>query len=263
MQEDDAAGQGGAAAYNIRAVDRVCDLLDALQQQSATGLSLAALAESVSLPKSSTLRYLSALEARSYVERDAEDGSYRLGLAFRPQRFDYRAALREAVLPHLVKLRDRFEETMNFAVLDGIEVVHVEVVESERRVRLAASRGERACLHSTATGKVMAGQIPESRLRTILEQAGMPEFTADTITTVDGFLGEVKLTVERGWGIDDCENQPDGRCVAVPVDGLAVPAALSLSAPASRFASEDAQRVAHLLKKHMGPLVDAARDVPH
>ncbi|WP_433086334.1 IclR family transcriptional regulator [Dactylosporangium sp. CA-052675] len=262
MQDDDAAGQGGGAAYSIRAVDRVCDLLDALQQQPETGMSLAALAEAVSLPKSSTLRYLSALETRSYVERDLEDGSYRLGLAFRPQRFDYLAALRDAVLPPLVKLRDRFEETMNFAVLDGIEVVHVEVVESERRVRLAASRGERACLHSTATGKVMAGQIPEARLRAILEQTGMPVFTADTITSIDVFLNEVKLTAERGWGLDDCENQPDGRCVAVPVDGLAVPAALSLSAPASRFASEDAQRIAHLLRKQMTALADAARAVP-
>jgi IclR family acetate operon transcriptional repressor len=90
----------------------------------------------------------------------------------------------------------------------------------------------------------------------------MPGFTADTITTVDGFLHEVKLTAERGYGLDDCENQPDGRCVAVPVDGLAVPAALSLSAPASRFASEDAQRVAHLLRKHMTALADAARDIP-
>jgi IclR family acetate operon transcriptional repressor len=257
MGADDAAGP----AYSIRAVDRVCDLLDALQQQPVTGQSLAALAEAVSLPKSSTLRYLSALEARSYVERD-DEGSYRLGLAFQPQRFDYLAALRDAVLPHLVKLRDRFEETMNFAVLDGAQVVHVEVVESERRVRLAASRGERAYVHSTATGKVMSGQIAETRLRTILEQAGMPAFTADTITSVDAFVEEVKLTAERGYGLDDCENQPDGRCVAVPVDGLALPAALSLSAPASRFASEDAQRIAHLVRKQMGPLVDAAHDVP-
>jgi IclR family acetate operon transcriptional repressor len=259
---DDEPGASGGAAYPIRAVDRVCDLLDALQKEPTEGASLAALAEDVSLPKSSVLRYLSALEARDYVERDS-NGTYRLGLAFRPQRSEYLAALREAVLPHLVKLRDRFEETMNLAVLDGTEVVHVEVVESNRRVRLAASRGERARLHSTATGKVMAGQIPETRLRSILERAGMPAFTADTITNVDAFLADVKITAERGYGLDDCENQPDGRCVAVPIDGLAVPAAVSLSAPASRFASEDAQRVAHLLRKQMGPLVDAVRAVPH
>jgi IclR family acetate operon transcriptional repressor len=261
MRDDDLGDAPSGAAYPIRAVDRVCDLLDALQKRPTTGASLAALAEDVSLPKSSALRYLSALEARNYVERDAS-GVYRLGLAFRPQRSEYLAALREAVLPHLVKLRDRFEETMNFAVLDGTEVVHVEVVESARRVRLAASRGERACIHSTATGKVMAGQIPENRLRSILDQAGMPAFTADTITNVDAFLAEVKITVERGYGIDDCENQPDGRCVAVPVEGLAVPAAVSLSAPASRFASEDAQRVAHLLRKQLGPLIAAVRAVP-
>lgn len=256
----DSAGSG--AAYPIRAVDRVCDVLDALQAAS-DGASLTTLSEAVSLPKSSVLRYLSALEARNYVERDPENGTYRLGLAFRPDRSPYLQALRDAVYPHLVRLRDRFEETLNFAVLDGADVVHVEVAESDRRVRLAASRGERAPVHSTATGKVMAAQVPEGRLREILGHAGMPAFTADTITDVEEFLSEVKLTAERGYALDDCENQPDGRCVAVEVAGLGVPAAVSVSAPASRFASEDAPRVAHLLRKQLTPLVTAARAVPH
>lgn len=251
---------GPGAAYPIRAVDRACDLLDALQAVNA-GASLTTLAEIVSLPKSSALRYLSALEARNYVERDAADGTYRLGFAFRPQRSQYLEALRVAALPHLIKLRDRFEETTNLAVLDGVEVVHVEVVESERRVRLAAARGERAYVHSTAAGKVIAAQLPEHRLRSILEQAGMPAFTDDTITDVEAFLIDAKITGERGYGLDDCENQPDGRCVAVPIDGLAMPAAVSVSAPASRFASEDAARIAHMLRKQTGPLADALRRI--
>ena len=74
-----------AASYPIRAVERVCDILDVLQR-SRDGASLSDVAEVTALPKSSAYRYLSALEARRYVERDAANSLYRLGLAFRPQR---------------------------------------------------------------------------------------------------------------------------------------------------------------------------------
>src|SRR5581483_11445464 len=104
--------KGNSASYTIRAVDRVCKLLDALQN-SRDGASLTDLAHRVTLPKSSVLRYLSALEGRNYVERDPESGLFRLGLAFRPFQTQYLEALRSAALPHLLRLRDRFGETIN------------------------------------------------------------------------------------------------------------------------------------------------------
>jgi len=254
MSERESSG----APYPIRAVDRVCDLLDVLRRSDGV-VSLTRLAEEVSVPKSSVLRYVSALEARHYVERDRADGGYRLGTAFRPERSQLIDELRERSLPHLLRLRDRFDETVNLGILDGDDVVHVEVAECTRAVRLAARRGERGPLHSTAIGKAIATLLSEDSLRALLDSAGMPAITADTITTPDQFLAEVAVTAERGYALDDCENQPDGRCVAVPIDGLPVPAAVSVSAPASRFAAEDARRIAHQLGKHLSTLVSALR----
>src|SRR5699024_6605342 len=70
------------AAYPIRAVDRVCDILDALAE-AGRPVSLPEVAAAAELPKSSTFRYLAALEARRYVERSAGGGEYQLGPAFR------------------------------------------------------------------------------------------------------------------------------------------------------------------------------------
>lgn len=250
-----------AAAYPIRAVDRVCDLLDVLQR-SPDGISLTALADEVAVPKSSVLRYLSALEARSYVSRDGESGMYHLGFAFRPDRSAYVEALGRAAFPHLLKLRDRFDETMNLAILDGAQMLHVEVVESTRSVRLAASRGERAPLHSTATGKAVATMLPEAGVREILRRAGMARFTSKTIVDPDAFMKEVARVAEVGYGVDDCENQPDGRCVGITVPGLPVPAAVSVSAPSARLSSSDVPEVAATLRRHATPLVKALRAVP-
>ena len=58
-----------ASHYSIRAVQRVCDMLDYLRGSSA-GASLPDLASRLEMPKSSTFRYLVTLESRRYVERD-------------------------------------------------------------------------------------------------------------------------------------------------------------------------------------------------
>ena len=52
-----------------------------------------------------------------------------------------------------------------------------------------------------------------------------------------------------GYAVDDCENEEDGRCVAVPLTGLPVPAAVSLSAPANRLTVEAAVAAANVLRR--------------
>ncbi|MFI6390886.1 IclR family transcriptional regulator [Nonomuraea sp. NPDC050547] len=249
------------ATYPIRAVDRVCDVLDLLQE-SPEGVSLTLVAERTGLPKSSAMRYLMALEARRYAERDPADGTYRLGIAFRFDRTRYLELVRNAAEPYLVKLRDRFHETVNLGMLYGAEIVYVAVVESERSVRLSVDVGARAPIHSTAIGKAIATQLDEHRLREILGQAGMPAMTDDTITDPDAYVAEAAKVAAEGYAVDDCEDQPDGRCVAVLLPEVPVPSALSVSAPASRFAVEDAARIAHHLRKAAQELAETIRALP-
>lgn len=249
------------ATYPIRAVDRVCDILDTLQE-ATDGASLTTVADKTQLPKSSVLRYLSALESRKYVERDGDSGMYRLGLAFRPSQTRLVDIMRDVAHPYLVRLRDRFEETINLGILDRADIFYVDVAESNRPVRLAARPGYRASLHSSANGKAIATMLPEQRVREILDQSGMPRLTADTITDIDEFLADVKRSAERGYGLDDCESQPDGRCLAVPLVGAPLPAAVSLSAPASRLSPEDVPRVAHQLRKAITELTQRLTSIP-
>jgi len=234
------------SAYPIRAVDRVCDLLDTLRA-AAGPLTLTEVAEAIGLPKSSTLRYLASLEARRYVLRSGD--TYQLGSAFQPVHDEYLERVREAALPHLLRLRDHFGETVNLGALAGDEVVHVEVVESTQSVRLAASRGDRAPLHSTAIGKVLAGTLDPSRLDSLLKRP-LQRVTGNTVVDPTALRAELARVVEQGYGFDDCENQPDGRCVAIPLPGLAVPMALSVSAPSSRLSSgRMASRAAEMVEQ--------------
>lgn len=240
--------EASTSNYAIRAVDRVCDILDVLAN-STSGVSLSEVAEAAKLPKSSTFRYLAALEGRRYVERDAGDASYHLGLAFRPQNTTAVERLTELAAPIISALRDRLEETVNLGVLDGAFVVHTAVAESPHMMRLAARVGERGLIHCTALGKVICAALPEDRVRSILEAAGMPRHTEKTIQTADAYVAELARVAELGYGLDDEENQPSGRCVAVRIDNIGFPAGLSVSAPLDRFPEAHTDAVVAALRE--------------
>lgn len=225
--------------YSIRAVERVCDLLD-LVQEHAEGMSLAALAVATGLPKSSVFRYLSTLEGRGYVERN-EAGDYRVGIALSGERIE---GLTRRLTPHLRELWKEFGETINVGILDGSRVAYLSSLESPAAIRNAPRSGEREYIHSTALGKVLAAARPVDHVEAILQQEGMPQRTAKTIVDPAQYLWELQLTRERGYGLDDEENEVGGRCLAVRVPGTSLPVAISLSAPVARLPLEDVAAVA-------------------
>ncbi|QYH35281.1 IclR family transcriptional regulator [Salinibacterium sp. M195] len=248
-------------SYSIRAVQRVCDLLDFIQANPGT-LTLVQLSEAASLPKSSAFRYLETLEQRGYVHRGAS-GVYSVGVALRTERVD---VIVDRARPYLVELRDQFEETVNIGRLDFNRVLYLDVVESQRSVRLSVRPGDRESIHSTALGKAVAAHLPERQVRGILHVSGMPRLTDATITSDEDYLAELEKVRTQGYAMDDGENERDGRCVAVSIPGLPVPMAISLSAPAMRFPREDVPRVARRLieiaERLSGPLANDEPDSP-
>jgi IclR family transcriptional regulator, acetate operon repressor len=237
----------GESAYSIRAVQRVCDILDLLQSKRGRA-TLAEVAAVTKLPKSSAFRYLATLEARRYVERDADSGIYQLGLGLLPLRAMQFDLIAERVRPYLEQLRDEYHETLNLAVLEGNTITYLDIVESPRAMRMASRRGDREPIHSTALGKALAAELQEERVRAILAAEGMPAFTERTLTRVDLYLSELQRIREQGFAIDDRENESEGRCVAVAVAGAQPPIAISLSAPISRLPRELLAEVAHRLQ---------------
>jgi IclR family transcriptional regulator, acetate operon repressor len=238
--------------YSIRAVQRVCDILD-LVQAHPNGLSLVDFAAATELPKSSVFRYLSTLEGRGYVERN-QAGDYTLGLALSGDRLE---TIARRLTPLLVRIRDEFGETVNLGLLDGARIAYLEIVESLASIRNAPRPGEREYIHCTALGKVLAAGRPRDLVEAILRQEGMPPRTADTITDPSLYMDELELTRQRGYALDDEENEVGGRCIAITVPRIKLPIAISLSAPTARLPLEDVPRWA----SRMAAMVDEVADL--
>jgi IclR family acetate operon transcriptional repressor len=236
--------------YNQRSVERVVSVLNVLQEY-VDGISLVELSRAVNLPKASAFRYLWTLEKHKYVERD-RTGHYRLGIGFIGMQSRDIKVLQERARPWLEKLRDLTSETANLGVLVGDHVIYLDIVESQRGVRMARSNGDRDPLYCTALGKAIAAQLPEDQVREILGHAELTQHTTNTITNVDDYLSELGKVRRRGYAVDDGENDVDGRCVAAPILGSR--AAISISAPATRFPVKKLEKVAGELIEIAGRL---------
>lgn len=230
----------------IRAVDRVCDILDTLSREPR-GISLTQIARECSLAKGSVHRYLTALEARRYVERVNGESTYRLGRALVALQAGHIDDLVWHARPLLEQLRDELGETTNLGIRDGDRVAYLEIVESPLSMRMAARRGDRDYLHCTALGKVLAADLDATRLGALLGDTPLPRRTEHSITDRDELMRELELVRQRGYAVDDCENEVGGRCVAVRIPGP-LEAAVSVSAPAARLAQREVANVAAKLR---------------
>lgn len=237
----------GERSYSVRAAERVCAILDLLQQ-SREGVTLGQVAEATALPKTSAFRYLWTLEQHRYVERDDKTGTFRLGTGIIGMASLKLDILIERARVWLDEVRDELEETVNLGVLEGHKVVYVAVSESTRAVRQAARVGDLESIHSTALGKALAADMPEETARRILEQQGMPRHTPNTLTAPEDYLEELRRVRRLNYAVDNGENEVDGRCVAVSIRNIPLKAAVSLSAPSSRFPSNQVKPVADRLQ---------------
>jgi IclR family acetate operon transcriptional repressor len=236
-------GSGGG-----RSVARTCAILRLIGQGGDAGVSLIDVAQATDLPKSSAHRYLQVLETEGFVERDIRSSRYRLGLGLISLQTGHIDRLIQRTRPFLTRIRDQFDETVNLGMLVGHQIVYLEILESQKAMRLAARRGDTEGIHATALGKAIAATLPDRDVLELLRRTGMPRLTKHTITTPEEFLRELRRVREAGYAIDDCENEEEGRCVAVYVPGLNTPTAISLSGIANRFSIENAHEVANSLR---------------
>lgn len=235
-------------SYSVRAVERVCAILDLLQRSSA-GVTLGQVADATGLPKTSAFRYLWTLEQHRYIERNDEAGTFRLGTGIVGMVSRQTDILTDRARVWLKEVCDELGETVNLGILEGHQVVYLAVCESSRSVRLAARVGDRESIHSTALGKALTGDMSEDAVRRILAQQGMAKLTDNTIIDPDEYLEELRRVRRMGYAVDNGENEIDGRCVAVAIRNIPVKAAVSLSAPSARFPSSQIGEVARRLQE--------------
>ncbi len=226
------------SSKTIGSVQRAVDILNLFTGQSPQ-LGTTDIAKALGLHKSTVASLVYTLEANGYLLQNPETRKYRLGykLVERASSLLEQVEIRQVAYPFLLDLRNRWNETVNLAVLDGNEIVYVERFLGTKALGMRSEVGYRAPAHSTALGKAILACYPVDHIESFIKQYGLAAITPKTITDPAQFRAELEKTREWGFGVDDEENEVGGRCVAVPIfdHAGAVIAAVSISAPAARL----------------------------
>lgn len=221
-------------AAPVQAVDRALLLLELLAQAGGR-LAITDLAQRSRLPLGTVHRLLASLAARGYVRQDT-DRRYALGTALLPLGDAATRMLGSWALPFLSQLAEQSGETANLAVLEDDHVTYLAQAPGRHRMRMFTEVGRRVLPHSTAVGKVLLAWQDDDQVHRVVTRFGLPARTANTLTTLAGFREELRVVRERGWAVDDEEEELGVRCLAVPVGpGAGAVVAVSVSAPASRL----------------------------
>jgi IclR family acetate operon transcriptional repressor len=233
---DRSSAQG---ADGVQSLERALDILEHLSR-SKTELGVSEIGPAVKLANATAHRLLATLVRRGYARQNPETRKYALGIKALALAINVRDQLGPMAQPFLRELTEISQESSNLAALDRNSVVCVEQVPAPRLVRMFTEPGNRVPLHSTGTGKVLLAYQPEDTIDAMIQQGGLPRFTAHTITDEQELKEELSRVREQGYAVDSEEMEEGVRCLAAPVFGPdgRVLAAMSISGPVGRLGQD-------------------------
>ena len=172
------------------------------------------------------------------LEQDRDSGKYHLGVAL----FRLGALVRRRMdvsneaRPYLYELREKINESVHLAILDGAEIMYVYNLESTHAIRMRSDIGVRKPVHCTAEGQAILAFQPGEAIERVIA-AGLAPRTPKTITSPEKFIKALGAVRQRGCAIEDEESEPGMVCVAAPIrdDSGAVVAAVGIAGPATRL----------------------------
>jgi IclR family KDG regulon transcriptional repressor len=114
--------------------------------------------------------------------------------------------------------------------------VYIDKLESPQTVRMASRIGTRVSLYSSAVGKAYLAALPGDACDALIDQIEFARFTPNTITSCAKLKKEIRATAERGYSLDNEENELQIFCCGAAIrdaDGAPV-GCVSISMPLFR-----------------------------
>lgn len=218
--------------------------LDVLQAVSESPLSLAELAQTLNLTRSTTHRLATTLVEHRYLTFTP-----RVGYALGPKLLELGfLAGRQMSLPrvareHLEGLAASTGDTVHLGVLDGPRALYLDKIPGRRRIEISSRVGERQPLRSTGLGKALILDEGEARWRELYEyeERNGQRYNVD----LGLWLKRMHSYAKQGFAFDLEENEDRIRCVAAPVRDVAgkIAGGISVSSAAQYMDDERMERL--------------------
>ena len=216
---------------------KAMDVLEAVASAKSP-LRFKDLLATVDQPRGTLHRQITNLIDEGLLQVNA-DHSYALGL--RLLKFASNAwagnRFREIAEPHLQMLHEKVGETIHLGVLQGVEVIYLDKVESRQSVRMHSQIGNASPAFCTGVGKAAMSLLSDEELEERIARVRFHTYTPNTLRDADAFRREIADIREKGYALDREEHEAGIHCIAAPVTSLerSFYAGISITAPVYRI----------------------------
>ena len=238
--------KAGAKAETASKEKRLSSVTTAIQllkafSEEQVDIGISELSRKLGVAKSTVHRLAATLAAEGLLEQDRDTEKYRLGIAL----FRLGALVRRRMdissqgRPFLYALREKTNETVHLAILDGTEIMYVYNLESTQAIRMRSDLGVRKPAYCTAEGQAILAWQPQNVVDAVIAQ-GLTPRTPQTITDPAKLMKALAVIRQRGCAIEDEESEIGMRGISAPIrnDAGEVVAAVGLAGPVTRLSKK-------------------------
>ena len=223
--ESDDRQQGG-----IQVIARMSSIMRALSSHCQNGgMSLAAIANEVGLPRSTVQRIITALVAENIVEPAGAKG-FRIGPALGQMIYQTHSDIVPVLKPYAEQLSIRLQETVCLARMQMQKLHMVDAIVGEQVLRVVPQLGITPPLQLTSAGKVLLARMDDA---SVLEWA--QQTSAQQPIATQELLREIAQVREQGYAMDIDNVIPGVSGIAVSIGTYRGAYAVAILTPSVRM----------------------------
>lgn len=217
------------------------DVITAFTSESPQ-LTASEVAERVGLTRSAARRYLLTLVHTGMAASDGKKFWLMPRLLNLGQSYLESARVPRAVVPFLQRLTQQLQESTNFSLLDGDEIVYVTRVTAAQLVNAGFEPGTRLPAYTTTAGRVLLGMREDAEIAAYLDRVTLIPHTHMAMTDKAALFAEIVTMRKQGYGITENQFEMGMRGIAIPVKNRngRVIGALSVTSNIAACSREDA-----------------------
>lgn len=227
----------------IVAVDRALDIL-LLLYNNRQEMGVSEIGRELGLHKSTVHRTLATLEDKGFVRQNKETGRYWLGTIIYAMGLSIgeKLSLSDIIRPYARRLFEEFQEVVNVSILDkdsknGYKsIIILKEIDTSKVLSVNPHIGSSSDAHASAVGKCLLAFSKDIDLEKI-KGIQLKKYTDNTITNWEDLMKELETIREKGYAIDNEEQEIGLFCIGAPIldrNNNAI-AAISLSGPTARM----------------------------
>ena len=219
----------------IQSVQRAIDIINCFDEKRYK-LSLNEISEELALNINTVRGIVNTLLYNGFLEHDAEDNKYSLGLMFVPKAEligdHFLDRVKDIIRPFLNEISDKYEVSSRLQIISNYKIFTVETVNPESTRYLLLTRvGNNFPLHATSSGKLYLYYCDQENI----DDIQYTNYTENTIKNKEDLLAELDFIKNEGYSTEFDEVANGISSVAIPVldDGDNLIGTISITASTS------------------------------